>query len=244
MAGATLVVLLVVTLAGCFGAKELWSADLSKGNNGLFGIYGTVEDKENSIVLKRATGQNYAGSTYFAETDKNYDWNQGGMSVELSINLNTQDYEVGDYSVWSIALNETDGAYITENAVFFVGTSDGVKFISKAVGVETDYEALVNDEDAAVLTTGEYTVVFDYSTDDNGEIELEVELRNQAGQKVYESEEIDVTAIDHEGYTGGQVLKEENIISDNCSRTSATGSTKTDAVFYICFTDTCRTCKH
>ena len=49
------------------------------------------------------------------------------MSVKLSLDLSSSNFTNGDYMVWSLALNETDGAYITENTVFFVGTENGIK---------------------------------------------------------------------------------------------------------------------
>ena len=58
------VALLGVLLTGCGKdknePKELWSANLSDGNNNLFGIYGTVENGENFITLKPNENQNYA----------------------------------------------------------------------------------------------------------------------------------------------------------------------------------------
>lgn len=211
LSSVALVIMLGVTLTACGGAKVLWSADLTKGNNNLFGIYGTVQDNKNSITLKRAEGQNYAGSTYFGETDKNFDWNKGGLNVELTVNLKTTDFDNGDYSVWSLALNETDGKYITETPVFFVGTANGVKFVYKNVGVDTDYAALASDKDAVSVESGKYTIVFDYSVEDNDNVELKIQLKDAKNKQVYESDDIAITAIDHAGYTGGQALKEENI---------------------------------
>lgn len=210
IASFALVVLLGATLAGC-GANVLWSADLSNGNNGLFGIYGIVEDGENFVTLKRNENQNYAGSTYFGETDKNYDWNNGGMSVELSLDLSASNFANGDYMVWSLALNQKDGTYITENAVFFVGTENGVKFIYKNVGVDADYEALANEENAVSVTSGVYTVVFDYDIVEKDEVILNIILKDASFKEVYKSTNNQVVAINHQAYVSGLALVQNDI---------------------------------
>lgn len=209
------VALLGVLLTGCGKdknePKELWSANLSDGNNNLFGIYGTVENGENFITLKPNENQNYAGSTYFGETDKNYDWNKGGMSIKLSLDLSSSNFANGDYMVWSLALNENDGAYITENSVFFVGTENGIKFISKNVGVDTDYEALAKEETAVTVKKDLYTVIFDYDVVEENKIVLNIKLNDASGKEVYKSTNNPVVAIDHEGYVPGSALVEDNI---------------------------------
>ena len=209
------VVLLGISLTGCRAStkktKELWSANFSDGNNNLFGIYGTVENGENFITLKPNQNQNYAGSTYFGETDKNYDWNKGGMSVKLSLDLSSSNFINGDYMVWSLALNEKDGAYITENSVFFVGTENSVKFISKNVGVDTDYNALASEDAAVTVKNDVYTVIFDYDVVEENKIMLNIKLNDASGKEVYKSTNNQVVAIDHEGYVSGSALVEENI---------------------------------
>lgn len=211
-----LVALAGVTFMGCddktkenVPPKTLWTADLSA--DGIFGLYGTVEKNDGSVTLKMPEGKNYAGSTYFGETDKNYDWVDGGMTVELKLNIDETEYGADDYSVWSLAINETDGKYITENASFFVGHQDGVKFIYKAVGVDTDYDALAADSTAVDLESGSYTMRYDYDVNAQGDIVLTVSLLDADNKEIYKSANNAVVAIDHEGYVPGTAVKEEDV---------------------------------
>ena len=205
-----------VTFMGCDDKsnneppKTLWTADLSA--DGLFGVYGTVEKNEGSVTLKRPEGKNYAGSTYFGETDQNYDWVDGGLTVELKINIDATEYGEDDYSVWTLALNEkSDEKYITENSSFFVGHEDGVKFIYKAIGVDTDYDALAADSSAVDLESGSYTMRYDYDVNAQGEIVLTVSLLNANGNEVYKSANNAVVVIDHAGYVAGTPVNEEDV---------------------------------
>ncbi|MBQ8522177.1 MAG: hypothetical protein IJ458_00755 [Clostridia bacterium] len=204
-----------VTFMGCNDKpkneqpKTLWTADLSA--DGIFGVYGTVEKNDGSVTLKMPEGKNYAGSTYFGETDKNYDWVEGGLTVELKVNIDETNYSADDYSVWTLALNETDGKYITENTSFFVGYEDGVKFIYKAVGVDTDYDALAADSSAIDLASGSYTMRYDYDVNAQGEIVLTVSLLNANGNEIYKTANNAVEVIDHEGYVPGTAVKEEDV---------------------------------
>ncbi len=189
--------------------KTLWTADLSA--DGIFGVYGTVEKNDGSVTIKRQEGQNYAGSTYFGETDRNYDWVDGGLTVDLKINIDETDYGADDYSVWTLALNETDGKYITENSSFFVGHEDGVKFIYKAVGVDTDYDALAADSSAVDLESGSYTMRYDYDVNAQGEIVLTVSLLNANGNEIYKSANNAVVVIDHAEHVAGTAVNEEDV---------------------------------
>jgi len=214
-AGA-LVAVAGVTFAGCddnskdnVPPKTLWTADLSA--DGIFGIYGTVEKNDGSVTLKMPEGKNYAGSTYFGETDKNYAWVNGGMTVELNLNIDATDYDADDYSVWTLALNETDGKYITENSSFFVGHDEGVKFIHKAVGVDTDYEALAADTNAVDLESGSYTMRYDYDVNSQGEIVLTVSLLDSDNKEVYKSANNAVVVIDHAEHEAGSPVKQADV---------------------------------
>lgn len=216
LTASALVAVAGVTFVGCkdkskddVSPKTLWTADLSA--DGIFGIYGTVEKNDGSVTLKTPEGENYAGSTYFGETDKNYDWVDGGLTVELKINIDKTDYDADDYSVWSLALNENDGAYITENSSFFVGYEDGVKFIYKSEGVDTNYAALAADSSAVDLVSGSYTMRYDYDINAQDEVVLTVSLLNANGNEIYKSANNAVVAIDHTGYVPGTAVKEEDV---------------------------------
>jgi len=206
-AGVSFALISGMIITGCFN-NVIWEANL---NNDLFGVYGTVEQVDDSLVLKRAQDQNYACSTYFGEEDKNFDWENGGLTVDLKVNIDTTKYGENDYSVWSLALNETDGKYITENSVFFIGTENGVKFIYKNVGVETDYNALKNEESAASLNSGDYTIRYDYNINNENEITLTINLLDSSNREIYRSIENEVVVIDHEGYTPNTPLNQDNV---------------------------------
>ena len=208
LTATTLLFVFSVVLVGC-KSNVLWKADIN--DNNLFGVYGTVEKNDNSLILKRPDGANYAGSTYFGESDKNFEWENSGLTVSLNVNIDTSKYGQNDYSVWSLALNENDGKYITENSVFFVGTDSNVKFIYKNIGVETDYSVLTEEETAVSLTTGDYTIKFDYNVNDNKEIILDVLLLDSENTKIYSSLNNKVVVIEHDGYTPNSPLKEENV---------------------------------
>ena len=144
-----LAVVSCAALAGC-GETNLWSADFTKEASEIFSVYseGAEKTQDNTIILSPLGegASRYSASTYFGETDKNYDWQEGGMNVSYTVKIG--EMAEGDFSVWSLALNETDGKYLTELPTFFVGTEDGIKFIYNFTGVENDYATLVSDETA------------------------------------------------------------------------------------------------
>ena len=213
------VVFLAVALsfAACGGKTTLWSADFTKGNQDIFGIYGNVADNQDgTITLSSNKGQNYSASTYFGQEGKNYAWNEGGLSVNLTLKVDTETLTNGEYFVWSLALNELDGTYLTELPVFFIGTESGVKFLYKFTAVDSDYAALAQEESAVSLTSGTYTVAYNFETQKNGEIELQVVLKNSKGKQVYASQASTFTVINptiHEGkdYTSETVVKEDMV---------------------------------
>lgn len=214
----TACVMLLLTLSvmfvACNGPMTLWQADFTKGNENVFGVYGTpVENKEKGYVtLNPIEGQNYSSSTYFGKNDtKNFPWENGGLTVSLTVEVKKSELTDGKYAVWSLALNETDGKYITEEPVFFIGDNDGVCFLYKFTGVENDYNALKNDENAVKINDGKYTVHYIFTVNDKDELQLKVTLNNDMNMEVFKSENNQVTAIDHEGYISGAILKQSNI---------------------------------
>lgn len=210
----TLLITLSVLLVACNGPQTLWRADFTKGNQDIFGVYGTpTENKEKGFVtLSPVSGENYSSSTYFGKnTEKNFPWEQGGLTVSLTVDVKNSVLNSGKYSVWSLALNETDGKYITEEPAFFIGDTDGVYFIYKFTGVDTDYNTLKNDQKAVKLQDGKYTVNYIFTVDNEQNVLLTVTLNNGMNMEVFRSEKNSVTAIDHAGYTSGAVLKQNNI---------------------------------
>ncbi len=216
LAVLSLLIIGTATLCSC-GVSYLWQSDFSEGNNNVFGIYGTVVDNEdNTITLKKDASGNYSASTYFGQKSKNYDWQQGGMNVELKVYVDTNVLTNGNYFVWSLAINELDGTYLTELPVFFIGTSGGVKFAYSFTGVDADYTTIANLENSATLTSGYYTINYKFKTEENGEIKATVTLVSEGGNEVYNSGENTFTVIDptiHEGknYTDTTVVKEDMV---------------------------------
>ena len=216
------------TLAACGGPRVLWESDFSNGNGEVFGIYGEiVENNDNTITLKPKIHdtKSTAGSTYFEEADKNYDWVEGGMAVNFKVYVDSEALTNGEYTVWSLALNEKyvveadeatgteaseDINYLTELPVFFVGTNDGVKFIYSETGVDQDdYVALVNTDEAVTLSTGYYTVGYDFNTDTDGTVKVTVTLKDNGGKEVYRSADNEFNVIDSTQYDG--VVSEDMI---------------------------------
>lgn len=203
-----------IVVVACNGPMTIWQADFTKGNQDVFGVYGDPqENKEKGYVtLSPATGENYSSSSYFGKnTEKNFPWEKGGLTVSLTVEVNKNELSEGKYAVWSLALNETDGKYITEEPTFFIGDADGVYFIYKFTGVETDYDDLKNEQSAVKLVDGKYTVKYIFTANENDEVLLKVILNNDMNQEVYKSENNIVTAIDHTGYENGAILKQNNI---------------------------------
>lgn len=225
LALGTMALVSCATLAACGGPKTLWQADFSNGNSEVFGIYGEiVNNNDDTITLKPDTkygAQSTAGSTYFGEADKNYDWKEGGMSVNFKVYVDEDVIQEGKHVVWTLALNEKYAAdedagteekveYLTELPVFFVGTADGVKFVYNFTGVDQDdYAALVSGEEAALLSTGYYTVGYDFNTEEDGTVKVTVTLKDNAGKEVYKSADNTFDVIDSTQYSGE--VKEEMI---------------------------------
>ena len=217
LAVGALAVVSCAALAGC-GETNLWSADFTKEASEIFSVYseGAEKTQDNTIILSPLGegSSRYSASTYFGETDKNYDWQEGGMNVSYTVKIG--EMAEGDFSVWSLALNETDGKYLTELPTFFVGTEDGIKFIYNFTGVENDYATLVSDETAVAIEEGEYTVKYMLSVNKDEQLEVEVCLQDEGGRKVYSSEKETFTVIEpelHEGknYTNETIVKEEMV---------------------------------
>lgn len=203
-----------VTLVACNGATTLWETNFGNGNQGVFGTYGQVTDNKEQGYVRLTTnaGENYSASTYFGQNDtKNYNWEKGGFTVSLTVGVDSEELSAGKYSVWSLALNETDGKYVTEMPTFFMGGNDGVYFLYKFTGVENDYNALIKDENAVKIDNGKYTVNYIFSANAEDEIILKVTLENENNQEVFKSENNKITAIDHEGYTSESILKQSNV---------------------------------
>lgn len=214
MSCVMLLLTLSVVFVACNGPMTLWQADFTKGNENVFGVYGTpVENKEKGYVtLNPVGGQNYSSSTYFGKNDtKNFPWENGGLTVSLTVDVKKENLTDGKYAVWSLSLNETDGKYITEEPVFFIGDNDGVYFLYKFTGVDTDYSALKKDNTAIQIADGKYTVNYIFTVDSNDELKLKVTLTNETNMELFKSENNQVTAIDHTGYTNGTTLKQSNI---------------------------------
>lgn len=225
LALGTMALVSCATLAACGGPRTLWQADFSKGNSEVFGAYGEiVNNNDNTITLKPDTSygaQATAASTYFGETDKNYDWVEGGMSVNFKVYVDEDVIQEGKHVVWTLALNEKYAAdedagteekveYLTELPVFFVGTADGVKFVYDFTAVDQDdYTTLVSGEDAASLSTGYYTVGYDFNTEENGTVKVTVTLKDNNGKEVYKSADNTFDVIDSTQYSGE--VKEEMI---------------------------------
>lgn len=225
----SLVLFAGIIFAACGAPKTLWKADLTKAD--VFGMYGDVTLNENKTVTLTPvkSGDVYtAANTYFGENDDhNYDWHKGGMSVSFTTDVKAEDITANNAVVWSLALNEkvelteaeeealpeaSHYRYLTELAVFFVGTEDGVKFVYAETGVDqTDYTALVAGDDATLLTDGEYTVTYDFNVDKDGYVKVVVSLKDANNKKVYSSEESTFAVIDSQLYENGTDVKEDMV---------------------------------
>lgn len=209
-----LLITLSVLIVACNGPQTLWQADFTKGNQDIFGVYGTPTEhtQEGYLTLSPVENENYSSSTYFGKnTEKNFPWEKGGLTVSLTVDVKNSVLTEGKYAVWSLALNETDGSYITEEPAFFIGTSEGTYFLYKFTGVDADYTQLANDESAVKLQDGKYTLNYIFTVNDKDEIMLKVTLNDCMNMEVFKSEGNNVTAIDHTGYTSTSILKQSNI---------------------------------
>lgn len=226
---ALLVAVMGLIFCACGGMTTLWSSDFSKGNDGAFNVaggdYGSLqENKDNKTITltgvesKELAGVKVAGNTYFGENkSKNYAWEKGGMVVEVKAKVDVDAMKEGGFYVWSLALNELDGTYLTELPTFFIGTENGVKFIYKFTGVDADKATLAADEKAyTIKESGFYTVKYQFATQENGEIKVTVKLADESGKEVYTSDAETFKVINpsiHEGkdYTNDTIVKEDMV---------------------------------
>ncbi|MBE7082806.1 MAG: hypothetical protein E7378_03955 [Clostridiales bacterium] len=212
---ACMVAACALLVTACGGPTTLYEAKFANGNDGVFGLYGTVVDNQDgTITLQNDGNATYptSASTYFGEADKNYDWEKGGLTVSLKVKVDKTQMGAGKFAVWSLALNEKEDDnvnYLTELPAYFVGTEAGVKFVHKFTGVDTDYDALVAQEDAVLLDDGYYTVNWQFDVNADDEVTLVVSLDNNAGQEVYASQENTFNVIDSSTNTG--VVTEEMV---------------------------------
>ena len=217
LAALSLVLVAALVMVACGGPTTLYKADFTQ--QGLFGLYGSAQlNQDNTLTLKSVEqdGVKVGPSTYFGESDKNYDWQEGGMQVAVSFKVNHEELQDGEYAVWSLGLNEKDGKYLTELPAFFVGTQDGVKCVFKFTGVDNDYVALAAQQDAVLLADGTYTLRYVFATKSNGEVEVTVKVEKEDGARVYASNAQTFTVIEptlHEGkdYTSQTVVKEDMV---------------------------------
>lgn len=216
-----LVAAVVFGFAACAQPTSLWKADLSQ--DGVFNTnsgsaeqpYGSVtKNADGTVTLKgsaaNVTGELWSANTYFGETDKNFDYTNG-MSISYTVNIDPATMKEGKHSVWSLALNGTNGAYLTELPTYFLGTENGVKFVYQFAGVDARGDVITNTKAYTITQKGSYTVSYKLTTAQNDEMNVQVTLKDANGKTVYASDAETFKVIDNEGATAGTIVKTDMI---------------------------------
>ena len=216
-----LVTAVVLGFVACAKPAPLWKANLSQ--DGVFNTnsgddempYGSVtKNEDGTVTLKSSTanvdGELWAANTYFGEADKNFDYTNG-MTVSYTVAIDPANMKEGKHSVWSLALNGTNGAYITELPTYFLGTENGVKFVYQFAGVDARNDVIKNENAYTVTQKGNYTASYKLTTAQNGELNVQVTLKDSNNKTVYTSKAETFEVIQNEGATPREVVKEDMI---------------------------------
>ena len=212
---------IIFGLAACGGPVSLWKADLSQ--DGVFNTdsgtaaqpYGSVtKNEDGTVTLKSSTanvdGELWSANTYFGEADKNFDYTNG-MDISYTVNVDPAKMTEGTHAVWSLALNGTNGAYLTELPTYFLGTENGVKFAYQFAGVDDRETVMANESAYTITEAGNYTVTYTLTTAENGVLNVAVTLKDAANKTLYTANASTFTVIENEEYTAGTVVEEDMI---------------------------------
>ncbi len=118
-----------------------------------FTTYASASVKNDvGIVLNKDTESNSGASTYFGETDKNYDWN--GAETTISFDLDLSAMEENDFTIFVLGFNKQSGdnyVHVDEIRIGIAKTADGFVF-DELIGVGYD-----DASDLAQIIDGEKT---------------------------------------------------------------------------------------
>lgn len=212
---------IIFGLAACGGPVSLWKADLSQ--DGVFNTdsgevdkpLGTItKNDDNTVTLKSSTadvdGELWAANTYFGEEDKNFDYTSG-MDISYTVKIDPATMTEGTHAVWSLGINGSNGAYLTELPTYFLGTADGVKFAYQFTGVDDRDTVMANESAYTITEAGNYTVTYTLTTAENGELNVAVTLKDAANKTLYTADASTFTVIENDEYTAGTVVEEDMI---------------------------------
>lgn len=211
--------------------KQLYVSDFSQNAGTVFtDSYGTVTYNSDSKTVQIGKDEQYDNSanTYFGQTDKNFDWVDGGLTVNAKFNIVSSTFDNNEGFNWTVSLNGQDGSFITERSVYVRKINDSVKvgYTENGSSDEINLTA-TSSENAVVLADGWYTFSFNFVENANNEIKLNISLVNSNNQTVFEYENAGLGKSDGVNVTKNEVkglrygwLSWMNIDSLECSEIS------------------------
>lgn len=119
--------------------KQIITADGQTTNiKAYFNMYDDqTEVGTKGIILKVETESECGPSTYFGETDKNFDWNGEETTIAFKLDLSALD-QVGDYTEFVLGFNklvDTTYSHVTEIRFGIAKVENGFKF-AELMGVD------------------------------------------------------------------------------------------------------------
>lgn len=191
MAGfLSIVIATVFLMAACGGAKPLYMSDFSKSDNGVFSTsYGAVtHNAAAKTVTLKGNADKQGANTYFGETDKNFDWVDGGMTVNAKFKIDSSKMDDGEGFNWGVAINGTDGNYLSERFVYVRKVGNDVKVGYTYNGSSDEINSIAtSNADAKVLADGWYTFSFKVYANANNEIKADIAVVNSDNATKFEA---------------------------------------------------------
>ena len=170
--------------------KTVFSTDFADGNDGIFGVYGTVTDGEGTVTLNKAADRETGPSTYFGSADKNTPWTEKGLAVSMKIRIDGTSLETGKGFNWTVSLNNTSKTYLTERSLYFRKYDSGMRvgYIDNGSSDLLNASATAESNDkSAALADGWYTVEFRYYVEDSN-VALTISVLDADGEEVFTAE--------------------------------------------------------
>ncbi|MEG1751928.1 MAG: hypothetical protein RR247_02570 [Clostridia bacterium] len=168
----SLVLLMGLGFAGCAtNASVLYSNKFIDGNNATFNTTGYVitDNTDQTITINKSTIEANGSSTYFGETDKNFDWVDGGVSVTITMKLDPVAIPTDKGFTWAFGLNnkiknaENKFVEIGECYLHFRKYAEGIKIAVGDRNSDDIYNKNMTKDSTSIITTaGTYAMTFKF----------------------------------------------------------------------------------
>lgn len=169
----------------------VFETEFKSGNEGTFGSYGTIIEKENQTLILEKSENNIGPITYFGKTEsKNSVWVDRGLAAELTFYLDPNEIETNECFDWTFVLNNKDFNPLSEVTVSFRKYEKGLRVgHSLKTGEEANKSATSEENQSSkkVEKSGYYVLEVSFYTNIKNEILYNVILKEKDKDEVLSS---------------------------------------------------------